>query len=325
MYNVGLLSLFLYNVLTSAKGVYLGSFLQKVHPFLVLAICFTLVTIFFAIYNYLVPVNGVSARKVAKAQWKQVVLLNISGLAGWTGFYYALKLIEPAIVTSLTSALGPIVTAIYFSLIRKERTFTRTEWGIFAGLGLIISYLTVESYLGFSAVQKIPVTQVLIGVFAAAVCGVANVANTVLGKSLNNAGLKSRQVIPLRFFLLILTGALLCPTEQWSALSQPVVQLSVLVIGLFGVAVPVLLFQIGIEKTNPFTVASVHATIPIFVLAAQLFDDRLNPSAYSIVGAVLLAMLSMASLVLSSTPQSAPSPLPPSGVKGAPAYARSRS
>ncbi len=98
MYNVGLLSLFLYNVLTSAKGVYLGSFLQKVHPFLVLAICFTLVTLFFAVYNYLVPVNGVSARKVAKAQWKQVVYLNISGLAGWTGFYYALKLIEPVVL-----------------------------------------------------------------------------------------------------------------------------------------------------------------------------------------------------------------------------------
>ena len=65
MYNVGLLSLFLYNVLTSAKGVYLGSFLQKVHPFLVLAICFTLVTIFFAAYNYLVPVKtGVSTRAV---------------------------------------------------------------------------------------------------------------------------------------------------------------------------------------------------------------------------------------------------------------------
>ncbi len=311
MYNVGLLSLFLYNVLTSAKGVYLGSFLQKVHPFLVLAICFTLVTIFFAIYNYLVPVkNGVSVRAVVKAHWRQVVLLNLSGLAGWTGFYYALKLIEPAIVTSLTSALGPVVTAIYFSLIRKERTFSNTEWGIFTGLFLIISYLTVESYLGFSAVQKIPVAQVAIGVFAAVVCGIANVANTVLGKRLNNAGLKSRQVIPLRFFLLILTGACLCPTAQWEALSQPVVQLSVLVIGIFGIAVPVLLFQIGIEKTNPFTVASVHATIPIFVLAAQLFDDRLNPSAYSIVGAVALAMLSMASLILNSSPQAAPSPVP---------------
>ena len=61
-----------------------------------------------------------------------------------------------------------------------------------------------------------------------------------------------------------------------------------------------------IEKTNPFTVASVHATIPIFVLAAQLFDDRLSPSAYSIVGAVTLALLSMASLILNSSPQAQP-------------------
>ena len=303
MYNLGLLSLFLYNVLTSAKGVYLGSFLQRVHPFLVLAVCFSMVTVFFALYNALFPGNNASVRGVAKKHWRSILGLNISALAGWTGFYFALKLIEPAIVTSLTSALGPIITAIYYSGVKRERLFTRTEWTIFAGLFLIIAYLTVESYLGYSAVRKIPVDKVAVGILAALICGIANVANTILGKSLNNAGLKSRQVIPLRFFLLIFVGLWLCPSDQWSAISQPSIQFSLFVIGLLGVAVPVLLFQIGIEKTNPFTVASVHATIPIFVLAAQLFDDRLSLSAYSVVGAVSLALLSLASLILNSSPQ----------------------
>ena len=33
--NLGILALLSYNLLTAAKGVFLGSFLQKVHPFLV--------------------------------------------------------------------------------------------------------------------------------------------------------------------------------------------------------------------------------------------------------------------------------------------------
>lgn len=303
MFNAGLLFLFLFNFLTAAKGVFLGSFLQTVNPFLVLTLCFGIVTLFFIIYNRVVDGYHATLGAQTRSHWKQIFGLNLSALVGWTGFYFALKLIEPAIVTSITSASGPILTAIYFASLRKEK-IPSIQWTFYTTTAAVMVYLVIESYLGFSAVRDISISQVAIGTGAALSCGVANVANAVLAKDLNNRGLKARHIIPLRFYLLVIAGALLSPSTAWASLAHSDVLLSILVIAFFGVAIPVILFQKGIEYTNPFTVASVHATIPIFVLAAQLFDQRLVPSRYSIIGAVGITVISMLSLIIKSAPQS---------------------
>ena len=53
---------------------------------------------------------------------------------------------------------------------------------------------------------------------------------------------------------------------------------------------------------DPMTVANVHATLPIFVLTMQLFDQRLVMSHCSVVGAVGLTLLSMISISIKFTP-----------------------
>src|ERR1700733_5916733 len=101
-YNLGILALLSYNLLTAAKGVFLGSFLQKVHPFLVLSVCFGLVTIVFIILNLVKrkSEDTVEALPILKKHWRLVIGLNISGTLGWAGYFYTLKLIEPAIAFS---------------------------------------------------------------------------------------------------------------------------------------------------------------------------------------------------------------------------------
>ena len=140
MFNFGLVLLFLYNVLTAAKGVYLGSFLQRVPPFLVLTVCFSLVTLFFLLIDRVLD-GEIKIFRNFRVFKKQIIALNVSALVGWTGFYYALKWMEPAIVTSITSASGPILTAVYYAIFRSQRKIRLREWIIYSSIALTMAFL----------------------------------------------------------------------------------------------------------------------------------------------------------------------------------------
>jgi len=300
MLSIGLILLFLYNILTAAKGVFLGNFFQTIHPFLVLTFCFSLVIIFFSIYNKIKDGRTFATFGSFPGSLRTILFLNLSAVIGWSGFYFALKLIEPAIVTSITSGSGPILTAIFYSLIIKNRKITFFEWGIYSLIAFAMVFLVAETFLGFSAIQNVSSRNVLLGVTCAIICGAANVVNAVLSKELNQKGYSARQIIPVRFYLLIVLGAILCPTATWHTLGDMNVLTAAIVVSIFGLAIPILCFQKGIEITNPLVAASVHATIPVFVLAAQLFDDRLVVSQHSVLGAICVTMFSLIAVVSSS-------------------------
>lgn len=303
-YNLGILALLSYNLLTAAKGVFLGSFLQKVDPFIVLSLCFGLVTIIFILINLIKrSSDSVKALPVLKKRWKLVIVLNVSAVFSWASYFYALKLIEPAILFSLIEGVGPVVTTICYLIIKENIQTSRLEWFSHTLTCIILGFLVLISYLGLSAVGNISTQAVFLGTIAALICGISNVAMAILTKNLNNDGLKARQIIPARFFLLIVIGAFLVPKVQWEAVAQGEAMISIAVIAVAGLALPIYFSQVGIQKTNPMTVALTFAALPIFTLACQFFDNRLTASIYSIVGAFAVAVIYMISLVLKSPPQ----------------------
>ena len=304
-YNWGILALLSYNLLTAAKGVFLGAFLQKIPPFLVLGVCFGLVTIFFTVFNRIKnkSSNTTFVLPILKKNWRVVIGLNVSAVLGWGSYFFALKLIEPAIVVSFTQGAGPVITALYYLFWCKDHRTTKIEWYTHAATTVILGFLVLISYLGLSAVGSISARTVLIGTLAAITCGITNVMNTVLTKTLSDEGLKPRQIIPARFYLLIITGAFFTSGSMWHSLVQIEVISSIAMIAMFGVALPVLLVQVGIQKTNPVSTALTMAALPIFMLACQFFDNRLTASIYSVMGAFMVAVIYMISLVLKSPSQ----------------------
>lgn len=303
-YNLGILALLSYNLLTAAKGVFLGSFLQKVDPFIVLSLCFALVTLVFTTLNMTKKTpDAVDVLPVLKKHWRLVVGLNISAVLGWGSYFFALKLIEPVIVVSFTQGAGPVITALYYLIVRRENRSSVLEWVTHAITCVILSFLTLISLLGLSAVGSISSKAVFLGTLASITCGIANVVNTILTKSLNNAGLKPQHIIPVRFYLLIITGVICVPGAMWSTLEHSDVIISIFLIAFVGVALPVYLVQVGIQKTNPIAVALTMAALPVFMLSCQFFDHRLVASVYSVLGAFSVALLYMISLVLKFPPQ----------------------
>lgn len=303
-YNIGILALLTYNLLTAAKGVFLGSFLQKVDPFIVLSVCFALVTLIFTFINIIKgkSPDSVKALPVYKKHWRLIIILNISAVFSWAGYFYALKYIEPAILFSLIEGIGPVITALYY-FSRKNNQTSKFEWYSHALTCIILGCLILISFLGLSALGNISNQTVFLGTAGALICGISNVAMAILSKDLNNAGLKARQIIPIRFFLLIALGIIFVPTVQWHGITQGNILIPIITIALIGIATPIYCSQIGIQKTDPIIAALIYASLPIFTLACQFFDNRLTASIYSVIGAFAVALIYMVTLILKSSPQ----------------------
>ena len=309
MYNLGILFLFLYNIITSAKSVYVSSLLQHLPPLVVLSFSFLIVCSFFHLYIFYKGAIKTTYRLLFKSK-KTALLLSLSTLFGWVSFYFALKLIEPAIVTGITSASGPLITRLFF---RTEATASddqlkskKIDEFFSAIIFCIMIFLVWQTLLGQSSVGKVTNLDAAIGFVSAFICGFANVTNTIFSKRLNASGLGSAQILSFRFIPLILVagGVTFYTSNSFPLPSDDI--LKVVSIALLGITLPVFLFQEGIRRSSAMIVAYVHATIPVFVLCIQFFDPRLTVTTYSIGGVIGISVISLLSILIKNVPRPVP-------------------
>jgi len=299
VFNLGILFLFLYNIITSVKSVYVGSLLQHLSPLLVLGISFFIVSVFFS--AILVTKKSFSRTlAMLKTSKQNALLLSISTLVGWIAFYYSLKLIEPAIVTGITSASGPLITTLFFAQKTVDSEHTKIDRTFSMLIFIVMLYLVWQTMIGKSSVGEISITSAIYGFLTALICGFANVANTIFSKKLNAEGFGSIQILSFRFIPLMVAvlAAELFINNRIQITSTDLT--SVIIIALLGITLPIFIFQEGIRRSTAMIVAYVHATIPIFVLLIQFFDPRLKVTAYSIGGVICISILSLLSIVFKS-------------------------
>lgn len=302
MYNVGILFLFLYNLITSVKSVYVGSLLQHINPLIVLSISFLIVTVFFNIMLATKHLHTKTWQTVIKAK-KECFLLSLSTLVGWVGFYFALKLIEPAIVTGITSAVGPILTRVFFFNETKTPNGSDKYDSLFGTLIFIVmAYLVWQTLIGKSSIGAITLNQAILGFTFAMLCGAANVTNTIFSKRLNGFGFGSIQILSFRFIPLIIGSAITLLIQDTSSNLSSADFTKITAIALLGITLPIYLFQEGIKKSPAQIVAYVHATIPVFVLLIQFFDPRLIVTTYSIGGIICISSISLLSILIKNKP-----------------------
>ncbi|WP_437487588.1 DMT family transporter [Sorangium sp. So ce1014] len=283
----GILLILVYNLLSATKGVYLASLLQAYHPVLILVACFSLVALFF------VALQAMSLRRLVgrvRSAVPDVIAVNLTTAGSWFSFYYALKFLEPAVVTSISASVGPLSTILLAKRLRPGKPATRAE--IVSSVGILGAMFVLISgtWLGYSAVGAIDAPRAAVGIAATLLCGICVVGNTIFSKRLNDRAMDSRAVMAVRFFILIALGTLLLPTGSVAALTSPGTLPPIFLIAIFGVIIPLYALQVGIARCEPIVVALTLATAPLFVYAVQFFDARLHASPITLVGVALLTM-----------------------------------
>ncbi|MFJ7282493.1 EamA family transporter [Pseudomonas sp. NPDC099000] len=291
---LGITALMVVNVIDGLKEVYFGILLQSLDSVVVTFVLFAIAwPVFFL---------GYITRKRSKNAIHQLtenavpvrhclLMLNISSAALWISFLFALKWIEPAIVSALVGGIGIISTLILNKILRPSAVMISADYIAAAIIACASIYLGWASMDGRTAVKdELGGYQVLLGFSMMFVCGVAMALTSILSKVVADHGVSSRYLYAHRFYILLaITGFYTCINA--SKISAVINHLDTLILLAFaGVILPLLLLQEGIKRCEPVTTESILAAAPLFTIIFQTVDTRLAFSVFSFVGIVLICL-----------------------------------
>jgi len=284
-------------LLMSVSQVYYANQVQGVHPFLFTGVSFFITALLF---NMIAFKQRRTLTVSVRASLGDVVKLNGSSILAFMGFYYALKFIEPAIVSSLEIGVGPFFAIVVTAMIAKGKIqATRAQWIITAGTFTASVLLMLTALFGLSGVQVANTTDFVYGIIASVLCGLGAVLCTIYSKKLSNAGWTSSAILAHRFYGIIALSFLMTYTILPTYLMANIDWIALVTI--FGVALPTFLLQKGIQYCEPFFVMMTICFIPVFTFVFQLFDPRIEWSTLSLIGIVMLFLLGIASIFSESS------------------------
>lgn len=286
MYVVGIVSLLASAILTSISQVYYANKVQLVHPFLFTGISFFITALFFQI---------VTMKQRIRVEWKRAFLpllkLNLASVLAFMGFYFALKYIEPAIVSSLEMGVGPLfVLAI---ALRTRAHISRMQWWVaFGTLGACL-LLIYAIFSGNSGVTEWRVENSF-GMIASIFCGLGAVLCTIYSKQLSALGWSSSMILSKRFIAIILLSFIATYDTLVLYFLENIAW--IMIVTIIGVLIPMYLLQNGIQYCETFIVMMSLCFIPVFTFFFQLFDPRLTWSSLTFTGVCLLLILGILSM-----------------------------
>jgi drug/metabolite transporter (DMT)-like permease len=243
--------------------------------------CFSLLTLIFW------PLFGC---RVGELAWKPILLLNFSTALCFLFFFYALKLIEPAVAGAVQFGIGPVLSVVIAFLmtgVRPDRTKTVVCLGLLAGCSVLTASAVTGAGFATSNVNG------WAGLLAILASGTGSVLITLASKNLSQRGWSSGAILAHRCYLILPMAVLLVHVEggfesaEWSV----GLTLSLLVIGLGGTIIPIILLQMGIERSDPHTVLVMMAAMPIFTFLFEGFSSLYVWSALTGAGLVIIAAL----------------------------------
>ncbi len=271
----GLAPLAGFTFLTAALDVYAGNQLQSHNPISVAAISFTLAAVFF--------LGGDMLRRGVRASLSplrtdrgDVVAINVTTAVTWLSMLVALKYLEPAVVTAVGLAIGPLFTVLLNRLLRPGSSVLPAESLVSVGIFILIGLMAWGSVTGHSGVGHLGVGQAVAGIALTLLTGVGSVANVVYSKRLSEAGHSPQSVLAVRFFLMVAATWALVAFIDEPGLAGAFVPSAL--IAVVGVALPLFLLQVGIKHTEPITASILMTLAPLCAFLLQLPDSRLRPA-----------------------------------------------
>lgn len=266
-------------VLLQAMGkVAFGTWLADLPSTLFVFISFTLAAVFFL---------AVSRRGVGKLMWGTVLLLNASTALTFICFFYALKLIEPAIVGAVDIGVGPVLAVLITLGLTGERPAPLRIVvciGILVGCGVLAAAAVDGS--GFATVGR----GAWFGLMASVATGIGAVVITMTSKSLLNHGWKFGAVLAHRFYLLVpVSLALAAGTSDLGSIEWTgSLLVAILAVTVVGVIAPLYLLLVGISRCDPYTVMVTMAALPILTFAIEGFSPVYSWSWITAIGLAIV-------------------------------------
>lgn len=285
----GILFVLCYCLLSAGQTAYVGRTLHYESPMIVIAICFGMTTLFFLATQLFTPERIAIAFRTSG---KDLIILNVYGAVSWMTAVYSLEFLAPALADLVGFAVGPLVLTYFWRWLRPQTPSSGRDriaaWIL--SFGLI--FLIFDTLEGHSALRAVDPQSAALGFAMAVLSGLAAVGIKISAKRIHDRGVDTTTVMSLRFHLLILVAAVFSVADSSHEVELPLLG-DLLALSALGFALPLFLYQAGLRRLEPITVAMMQCLIPVFTEFLQIFVDGLKFSWYSFAG-ITVSLLAVA-------------------------------
>lgn len=293
---IGAFAVFTFILMSAVKTVYVSSIVHGIDPILLVLCTFVFAAAYFLVHCL------VTGR--ISAPWRisigALFGLNVTTLMAWVTFYYALKHLEPSVVSCLVTAIGPVVVIFVDRLFRRKERIHAIDLTLGTAIlvtTVVLAWATLTGRTGISVLQSDP-QSILLGLIGSVISGFGLTGNTVFTKKLFDHGWRPAQIMAHRFYLLILFAGLyvmvvLPEAEQglWMAYIP-----SILFVATIGVLIPLFVLQYGIQRCTPIAVSTILAMGPVLTFTMQMLESRIPASGWTVAGVALITVFVVANV-----------------------------
>jgi drug/metabolite transporter (DMT)-like permease len=270
---VGAFFVLCYSVLSAAKEVIIGHAVQDVNPNVLVFLSFGFTLIIFnagAVLNF----------RLFARRWRfyadrrtDLLLLNVETGLAWGCFFWAVRYLEPAVVSAVTVGLSPLFSQI-FSADRDSGVAIAAKVILSS---IVSACLLVATFLGFSAVGLVDRFSFVFGAILCMFGALAISLVTSRTRRLYQAGCNALDLMRTRFLILVGISGLAASWSSGVELDTSLIATSA-VIAVFGIALPLFALQKGLEDCSATMTLLIISSAPGFTLLFQMFDPRLDYS-----------------------------------------------
>lgn len=269
------------------RDVYFGSVFQRFDFFAIIFLAFVLSTMIFGVVAWR---RAPGDFRKLRGQGGTVLAVNLTTALAWSSYFFALTYIDPSIVNTIHSAMGPLVVVVLgafgVALAQPSSTGTAERVG-YVGIALAVVALWFVVLGGHAGFAQKDLSASIAGLALLTVSGTSITVSLLYCKRLQDKGIGADALTTVRYVALIVFAAIMMfwrnrPTGLDTPSQAGILALASLLL----LVLPLYSLQVGIGRTSPLTANIVRALSPVMVFALEQFDGRMRYSA-----AVLVCIL----------------------------------
>ena len=188
------------------RDVDLGEVFQRYNYFVIILLAFSLSTAIFACATF--P-RAARLRQIARTMGA-VIASNITTALAWTCFFFALTYLDPAIVNTIHSAMGPLTVVALGSAgvaLAKPKPLGRVECAGYVGIAASVAALRWVVIGGYSGLPASTLKVSVMGLGLLSVSGTSITVSLLYCKRLQDHGIGADAVTAARYIVLIALAA----------------------------------------------------------------------------------------------------------------------
>jgi len=276
------------------RDVYFAHVFQGIDVFAVVLLAFSISAVVFGAVALL---RRPAEFATMRAEWRAMAWMNATTALAWLSYFYSLKHLQPSIVNTLHSGIGPLTVIVLSGCgwhIVKPSAVKRAEYLCYGGLAGSLAFLWWVVLSGESGLAGTDPAVMLTALALLIVSGASITISLLLSKRLNERGVGADSVTAGRYLLIILVAFVavlfgdvrsgLDTVHQWTILAAATTVLIVL---------PLYSLQLGIARTAPLTAHVIRSLGPVCVFALELLDGRIGYSGATLAGIALYSVFSI--------------------------------